>query len=99
MPDRRLPHGYKGLVGGSLGELEHQILLEQFSGKETADAIVFLVDGDSMAGTAKLPRSGEACGPATDNHHTCHRLLHSIKRRATTSRTGPMRQTAKMSRS
>jgi hypothetical protein len=39
LPDRRLPHGYKGLVSGSLGELEHQILLEQFSGKKTADEI------------------------------------------------------------
>jgi len=26
LPDARLPHGYKGLVGGSLGELEHGIL-------------------------------------------------------------------------
>ncbi len=32
-------HGYKGLVGGSLGELEHQILLEQFAGKEKAAAL------------------------------------------------------------
>ncbi|MGO9262730.1 MAG: hypothetical protein ACLQU1_41600 [Bryobacteraceae bacterium] len=39
LPDRRLPHGYKGLVSGSLGELEHRILLEQFSGKKTADEI------------------------------------------------------------
>jgi hypothetical protein len=35
LPDPKL-HGYKGLVGGSLGELEHQILLEQFGGKEEA---------------------------------------------------------------
>jgi hypothetical protein len=28
--------GYKGLVGGSLGELEHGILLEQYAGKERA---------------------------------------------------------------
>jgi hypothetical protein len=35
LPKPRLP-GYKGLVGGSLGELEHQILLEQYAGKDTA---------------------------------------------------------------
>ncbi|HWC95576.1 MAG TPA: hypothetical protein VG456_02470 [Candidatus Sulfopaludibacter sp.] len=33
VPDPHL-HGYKGLVGGSLGELEHQILLEQYGSKE-----------------------------------------------------------------
>ena len=33
-----LPH-YKGLVGGSLGELEHGILLEQYLGKERAAEI------------------------------------------------------------
>src|SRR3984957_13641294 len=26
LPDPKLPHGYKGLLGGSLGELEHHIL-------------------------------------------------------------------------
>lgn len=39
LPDARLPHGYKGLVGGSLGELEHGILLEQYAGKERAAEI------------------------------------------------------------
>jgi hypothetical protein len=34
-----LKHGYKALVGGSLGELEHAILIEQFAGKSTADQI------------------------------------------------------------
>ncbi|HEY1341028.1 MAG TPA: hypothetical protein VGF59_26130 [Bryobacteraceae bacterium] len=33
LPDPHLPRGYKGLVGGSLGELEHSILLEQYGGK------------------------------------------------------------------
>lgn len=33
LPQARL-NGYKGLVGGSLGELEHAILLEQYAGKE-----------------------------------------------------------------
>jgi hypothetical protein len=33
LPDPHL-RGYKGLVGGSLGEMEHSILLEQYSGKE-----------------------------------------------------------------
>ncbi len=39
LPDAHLPHGYKGLVGGSLGELEHGILLEQYAGKERAAEI------------------------------------------------------------
>ena len=39
LPDPGLKHGYKGLVGGSLGELEHGILLEQFTGKQSADEI------------------------------------------------------------
>ena len=36
LPHPHLPPGYKGLIGGSLGELEHTILIEQFAGKETA---------------------------------------------------------------
>ena len=39
LPDPKLPHGFKGLVGGSLGELEHGILLEQYLGKERSAAI------------------------------------------------------------
>jgi hypothetical protein len=39
LPDPRLPRGYKGLIGGSLGELEHQILLEQYAGKDAAAEI------------------------------------------------------------
>jgi hypothetical protein len=39
LPEAHLPHGYKALVGGSMGELEHQILLEQSAGKEQAAAI------------------------------------------------------------
>lgn len=35
LPNPRLK-GYKGLVGGSLGELEHAILIEQYAGKERA---------------------------------------------------------------
>jgi hypothetical protein len=38
LPDIPL-RGYKALVGGSLGELEHSILLEQFGGKERASAL------------------------------------------------------------
>jgi hypothetical protein len=34
LPDAHLPHGYKGLIGGTLGELEHGILLEQYLGKQ-----------------------------------------------------------------
>jgi hypothetical protein len=36
LPQPNLPKGYKSLVGGSLGELEHTIMLEQYSGKERA---------------------------------------------------------------
>jgi hypothetical protein len=36
LPDPHLPHGYKGLVGGSLGELEHGILLEQYADRDQA---------------------------------------------------------------
>ncbi|HKE22062.1 MAG TPA: hypothetical protein VKB88_06705 [Bryobacteraceae bacterium] len=39
LPDAHLPHGYKGLVGGMMGELEHHILLEQYLGKEQERAI------------------------------------------------------------
>jgi IrrE N-terminal-like domain len=36
LPQPTLPKGYKSLVGGSLGELEHTVLLEQYSGKARA---------------------------------------------------------------
>src|SRR4029079_16950531 len=36
LPDPHLPKGYKGLVGVSLGELEHGVLLEQFTDKQRA---------------------------------------------------------------
>jgi hypothetical protein len=36
LPVVHLPHGYKGLVGGELGELEQGILLEQYVGKTRA---------------------------------------------------------------
>ena len=39
LPEAHLPKGYKSLVGGSLGELEHTIMLEQYSGKERAAEI------------------------------------------------------------
>jgi hypothetical protein len=39
LPQPQLPKGYKSLVGGSLGELEHTIMLEQYSGKARAAEI------------------------------------------------------------
>ncbi len=36
LPHPRLPRAYRGLVEGSLGEFEHNILIEQFSGREAA---------------------------------------------------------------
>ena len=38
-PEPRLPRGYRSLVGGTLGELEHMILLEQYTGKEYAETL------------------------------------------------------------
>lgn len=39
LPQPKLGKGYKSLVGGTLGELEHVIMLEQYSSKEVADAL------------------------------------------------------------
>jgi hypothetical protein len=39
LPDAHLPPGYKPLVGGTLGELDHAVLLEQFAGKARAEEI------------------------------------------------------------
>ena len=39
LPDPKLGKGYKELVGGSLGELDHEVMLEQYSGKEIAGEI------------------------------------------------------------
>ncbi len=36
LPHPRLPPAYKELIGGSLGELEHSILIEQVAGEDTA---------------------------------------------------------------
>jgi len=39
LPKPPSTHGYKGLIGGTFGELDHRILLQQFAGKQTADEI------------------------------------------------------------
>ena len=39
LPEPHLPRGYKPLVGGSLGELDTSVLLEQYLGKERAAEI------------------------------------------------------------
>lgn len=39
LPEPELVKGYKSLVGGTLGELEHSIMLEQFSGQEAAEKL------------------------------------------------------------
>ena len=39
LPDPHLPSAYKGLVGGTLGELDEAVLLEQFAGKERAEEL------------------------------------------------------------
>jgi len=37
LPDPKLSRSFKSLAGGSLGELDHELLLEQFAGKAEAD--------------------------------------------------------------
>src|ERR1035437_4875586 len=39
LPQPHLPKGYKSLGGGALGELEHAVMLEQYSGKARAAEI------------------------------------------------------------
>jgi hypothetical protein len=39
LPETKLRHGFKSLVGGSMGELDHEVLLEQYVGKAAADDI------------------------------------------------------------
>ncbi len=39
LPDAKLPGGYKSLVGGIMGELDHSVLIEQYAGKEAAEEI------------------------------------------------------------
>jgi hypothetical protein len=39
LPKVTLPHGYKALVGGAMGEADHAILIEQFGGKDEAEEI------------------------------------------------------------
>ena len=39
LPDPRLPSAYKSLVGGTMGELDHAVLLEQFAGKPLSEQI------------------------------------------------------------
>ncbi len=39
LPKHPLPRGYKALVDGNVGELDHRILLEQYAGRADAEAI------------------------------------------------------------
>ena len=39
LPKPTSTHGYKGLIAGTFGELDHRVLLEQFDGKGAADEI------------------------------------------------------------
>ena len=61
LPRPRLPHGYQALVGGTMGEADHAILIEQFDSKEAAAAIsphwrgsTFEVRENKQAGRAVL---------------------------------------------
>jgi hypothetical protein len=66
VPDAHLPRGYKGLVGGTLGELEHNIMLEQYTGKERAAELAphwrgcaFELDENKKAGRVVLLYAAE----------------------------------------
>jgi hypothetical protein len=66
VPDPHLPRGYKGLVGGSLGELEHSIMLEQYTGKARAAELAphwrgctFELDENKKAGRVVLLYASE----------------------------------------
>jgi len=39
LPEPKLPRGYKSLVGGTMGELDHELLLEQFLNKAASEEI------------------------------------------------------------
>ena len=39
LPDPKLPRGFKALIAGSLGELDHEVLLEQYTNKREAGEI------------------------------------------------------------
>src|SRR4029077_705645 len=48
LPDPHLPSGYKGLVGGTMGELDHAALLEQFAVKARAAELAPLWRGSTF---------------------------------------------------
>jgi len=48
VPTVRLPKGYKGLVGGVLGEMEHSILLQPVLGKDRAEELAAHWRGSSF---------------------------------------------------
>src|SRR5437868_3103588 len=39
LPKPPSTRGFKALIGGSFGELDHQVLLQQYTDKQTAEAI------------------------------------------------------------
>ena len=39
LPDPKLPRSFKSLIGGTMGELDHEVLLEQYAGKAEADEV------------------------------------------------------------
>jgi hypothetical protein len=87
LPDPHLPHGYKGLVGGSLGELEHGILLELYTTKARADILVshwrgssFEIRENKKAGRAVLLYSVEWDGEsAAREYFDAYREMMSKK--------------------
>lgn len=70
LPDSKLPRSYKELTGGSVGELDHSLLLEQFLGKAAADDIsphwrgaVYALREDKKAGRVVLLYAVQWDGP------------------------------------
>ena len=82
LPEVKLGHGYKGLVGGSLGELEHTILLEQYDGKPEAAAVAghwrgcnFELRENKKAGRVVLLYSSE-----WDSEDMARRFFHDYRK-------------------
>ncbi len=81
LPESHLSRHYKGLVGGSLGELEHTILLQQYAGKPAAAEIAphwrgcnFELREDKKAGRVVLLYASE-----WDSEESARRFLSAYR--------------------
>jgi uncharacterized protein DUF955 len=81
IPEAKLPRGYKALVGGTLGELDHEVLLEQYLGESAATEIAphwrgasFELREDKKAGRVVLLYAS-----AWDSEETARRYFNSYR--------------------